>query len=76
LWGRKGEAFCVRPFAVYGQQPENDKQSVDFAPPGKIPPDAHARRGSMNRGAFRKEFWQYVQSTNLQRLLKRVCKLT
>jgi len=34
--------FCVRPFALHRQQPEKDKQNVDFGPPGKISADAHA----------------------------------
>jgi len=33
--------FCMRPFALHHQQPETDKQNVDFAPPGKISADAH-----------------------------------
>ena len=45
LWCRKGEAFCVRPFALHRQQPEKDKQNVDFVPPpGKISADAHASK--------------------------------
>jgi len=28
--------FCIRPFALHRQQPEKDKQNVDFAPSGKI----------------------------------------
>jgi len=41
---RKGKAFCERPltFALYRQQPENEKQNIDFAPPAKISADAHA----------------------------------
>jgi len=27
--------FCIRPFALHRQQPEKDKQNVDFAPPWK-----------------------------------------
>jgi len=30
---RKGEAFCVRPFALHCQQHEKDKQNVVFASP-------------------------------------------
>jgi len=33
LWYRKSEAFCVRPFTLHRQQPEEGKQKVDFAPP-------------------------------------------
>jgi len=29
--------FCECPFALHDEQPEKDKQNVDFAPPGKIP---------------------------------------
>jgi len=29
---QKGEAFCVRPFALHRQKPEKDKQNVDSAP--------------------------------------------
>jgi len=35
LWCRKGEAFCVRLFVLYHQQPEKHKQNVNFAPPWK-----------------------------------------
>ena len=35
------KAFCERPFALHRQQHENDKQSVDVSPPGKISADAH-----------------------------------
>ena len=28
-----GKAFCERPFVLHRQQPEKDKQNVDFAPP-------------------------------------------
>jgi len=32
----KGEAFCICPFVLHCQNPENDKQNVDFSsPPGK-----------------------------------------
>jgi len=41
LWCRKGTAFCKRPFTLHRKQLENDKQNVDFAPPGKISADAH-----------------------------------
>jgi len=27
------DIFCIRPFAMYRQQPEKDKQNVDFARP-------------------------------------------
>jgi len=37
--------FCIRTFALHRQQPEKDKQYVDFAPPGKICADAHASNG-------------------------------
>ena len=30
----------MRPFLLHRQQPEKDKQNVDFAPPGKISADA------------------------------------
>jgi len=33
----------MRPFALHRQQPEKDKQKVDFAPPGKISADAHVK---------------------------------
>ena len=41
---RKGKALCERPFAfaLYRQQPENEKQNVDFAHPAKIFAEAHA----------------------------------
>jgi len=26
--------FCMRQFALHRQQPEKDKQNIDFAPPG------------------------------------------
>jgi len=29
--GRKGKAFCERPFALHHQQPEKDKQNFDAA---------------------------------------------
>jgi len=32
LWRRKSETFCVCPFALHRQQPEKDKQNVDFSP--------------------------------------------
>jgi len=40
-WGRKGKAFCERPFALHRQQSEKDKQNLDVATPGKISADAH-----------------------------------
>jgi len=41
LWFGKGKEFCERPFALHRYQPENDKQNIDVAPPGKIFTDAH-----------------------------------
>jgi len=35
--------FCESPFALHRQQPENCKQNVDVAPPGKISTDTHSR---------------------------------
>jgi len=35
--------FCIRKFALHRQQPQKDKQNVDFAPPGKKSADPHAR---------------------------------
>jgi len=32
-----GKAFCERPFALYRQQAEKDKQNVDVAPPLEKP---------------------------------------
>jgi len=32
-WGRKGKAFCERPFASHRQQPGKEKQNVDVPPP-------------------------------------------
>jgi len=34
--------FCIRAFALHLQQPEKDKQNVDFAHPWEISADAHA----------------------------------
>ena len=34
-WGRKGKAFCERPFASHRQQPGKEKQNVDVPPPWK-----------------------------------------
>jgi len=42
-----GKAFCERPFALHGQQPEKDKRNVDFPPPEKF------LRTSMTDLAFR-----------------------
>jgi len=41
LWCWKGKAFGERPFALHRQQPEKDKQNVDFTPHGHIFGDAH-----------------------------------
>jgi len=35
LWCEKSEAFCVRPFALHRQQPEEDELKIDFAPTWK-----------------------------------------
>jgi len=32
MWCRKGEAFCERAFALYRQQPENEKQEATLPP--------------------------------------------
>jgi len=42
LW-RKGKALCEPPIALHHQQPENCKQNVDVAPPGKISADVHGK---------------------------------
>jgi len=36
LWCRKGKALCERPFALHCQQPEKDKQNVEFSPPENV----------------------------------------
>jgi len=38
---RKSKAFCESQLSLHGQQPENEKQNVNVAPPGKIYVDAH-----------------------------------
>jgi len=43
FWCRRSEAFCVDPFVLHRQQPKEDKQNIDFAPPGQISADAHDR---------------------------------
>jgi len=40
--------FCIHQFALHRQQPEKDKQNVDFAPPGKISADAHGTELEMH----------------------------
>jgi len=38
---KKAKRFAKVHFTLHRQQPENDKQNVDVATPGKISADAH-----------------------------------
>jgi len=73
---RVKRSFCERPFGLRRQQPENDKQNFDVAPPGKIYADAHGSykraNGNISYGIRQKKGFSATTDLLVARLLPNI----